>query len=601
MASDERDHFDNKGDKTGRSAKEKGFGGDERTQHYDEAGERVGKSREEEGLFGEKFTQHYDEAGEKTGRSTDEKGLFGERYTQHYDSRGEKAGTARAEKGLFGDEFVQHYDATGEKTGRTRVNQEARRREEREQRSREQLEQATRAYHADGALKLKNLKNVAWGPTLKLSFWRGMASGAVLTLIVPFLAYGGSLPERLLMAPVIGLAWGLTAWYGAPLNYILWRAIGAVLGPLTLGIGYLIANFALLVLAGTMSLGDPIIAYINRRSPHIFQVGDYPLFSLKSMIFIIKSKELNRERQDALDHDVHTAPAARDFSSQARSVSQPEPALPAPPLASRDAGATPEPAAPVHMDYAAEASEPAHARPRPSVLIFGVLLAAATVAALFVFAPNFETSPADQADAFQVLPYASQVVLVAKDDDLHFRQTPFARPDIAILRDSVAGEVLAVTGVVNQPEGAWYQVRLQDGRTAYFKATLVMTQSDFAAAQVSTLAANVPPQTLNSTDGAFGAFAISDSTLDWAVSYGFFDRAAAEVAAVRACAERGAGDCRTANYFENACGALAIDSSSRRWAAHWGQNEQAARASALRACGTGNCAIARVACSGGAQ
>lgn len=80
---------------------------------------------------------------------------------------------------------------------------------------------------------------------------------------------------------------------------------------------------------------------------------------------------------------------------------------------------------------------------------------------------------------FEVVPYTAQDTVVARESELNFRALPFARPDITVLRESVAGEVLHVTGLVNQPDGPWYQVRLEDGRTAYFKASLVVAQSDY--------------------------------------------------------------------------------------------------------------------------
>lgn len=88
---------------------------------------------------------------------------------------------------------------------------------------------------------------------------------------------------------------------------------------------------------------------------------------------------------------------------------------------------------------------------------------------------------ANDPNHFEVAPYAAQEVIVAREDGLNFRALPFARPDIVVLRETVAGEILNVTGLVNQPDGVWYQVRLADGTVGYFKASLAVPQSEHLA------------------------------------------------------------------------------------------------------------------------
>lgn len=383
MTANERDHTDNKGDKTGRSADEEGFFGDKRTQHYDAAGEPIGKSRTEKGPFGQEYVQHYDETGEETGRSRAEEGMFGDEYTQHYDSRGEKTGRSRKEKGLFGDEYVQHYNERGDPTGRTRVDEYARERHERERQLQESVKEAGRVYHANGALKLKDLRGVAWGPTFKLAFWRGVACAPGMAILIALLA-NGNIFERVLIGLGGAGVWALTAWYGAFLNYILWRAIGAVVGPLTLGIGYFVANFALLILAFIMSMGDPIIAHIVRRSPHFFQIDHFPTFSMKSMYFIVKGDEAAHERPMT---------AVRAAREQSRPGPPPAEST-SPPRREReqyDRGYT-------DSGRAAEYG-PVDEQPEPkrkglpiAALIFGVLIVAAAGAAWLSSGANFGAS-----------------------------------------------------------------------------------------------------------------------------------------------------------------------------------------------------------------
>jgi hypothetical protein len=84
----------------------------------------------------------------------------------------------------------------------------------------------------------------------------------------------------------------------------------------------------------------------------------------------------------------------------------------------------------------------------------------------------------EQAREFVVEPYAPPETLVARNTGSNFRAMPFAEDDVSVLRESVAGEALNVTGRVGQPDGVWYRVRLDDGRIAYLKGTLVETQND---------------------------------------------------------------------------------------------------------------------------
>lgn len=339
---------------------------------------------------------------------------------------------------------------------------------------------------------------------------------------------------------------------------------------------------------------------------------------------------------------------------------------------------------------------------------------------------------------FDVLPYTAQQVIVAREAALHFRAMPFSRPDIPIVRDTVGGEVLNVTGLVNQSDGAWYQVRMENGATAYFKASLAIPQEEFLATQqqqasqefllgqsangmvsvyatedadaltIRTVAttpwytgfivdvnrngffgdanrdvafgSNGPtscnqyrlsdnsatgcggftssasyeyhdlgnateivrripkrelsegmagmslrfevfnlstrqsaptfdatyeyrivsaPSVATPTGQGFGAFAISDATLSWGVSWNAPTQDAAVSSAINSCrnATNRPTDCREANHFSNACGALATGASSRSWGASWGETDQAARANALARCGRTDCAIQRSVCS----
>jgi len=125
--------------------------------------------------------------------------------------------------------------------------------------------------------------------------------------------------------------------------------------------------------------------------------------------------------------------------------------------------------------------------PRPRggfarVALVSILILVAGGGAFYLWQSSQRPVQADVAidpNHFEVQPYAAQQTIVASESELNIRALPFARPDVPILRESVAGEVLNVTGLVNQADGPWYEVRLVDGRTGYFKASLAVSQSEY--------------------------------------------------------------------------------------------------------------------------
>lgn len=116
------------------------------------------------------------------------------------------------------------------------------------------------------------------------------------------------------------------------------------------------------------------------------------------------------------------------------------------------------------------------------VALISILILVAGGGAFYLWQSSQRPVQADAAldpNHFEILPYAAQQTIVARESELNIRALPFARPDVPILRESIAGEVLNVTGLVNQADGPWYEVRLADGRTGYFKASLAVSQSEY--------------------------------------------------------------------------------------------------------------------------
>jgi len=109
-------------------------------------------------------------------------------------------------------------------------------------------------------------------------------------------------------------------------------------------------------------------------------------------------------------------------------------------------------------------------------------------AGVYLWRSNQQTlqvqAPIVDANRFDVLPYTAQQVIVAREGELNIRALPFSRPDIAVVRQTFAGETLNVVGLVNQLDGPWYQVQLADGRVGYFKASLAVPQSEYLTSSV---------------------------------------------------------------------------------------------------------------------
>lgn len=122
-----------------------------------------------------------------------------------------------------------------------------------------------------------------------------------------------------------------------------------------------------------------------------------------------------------------------------------------------------------------------------AILVVALALCVAGGAAFYFWQSNRTVVQAQTVDPnrFEVLPYSAQEVVVARESELNIRALPFARPDIAVLRETTAGEVLDVMGLVNQPDGPWYQIRLADGQVGYVKASLAVAQSAYLAASLT--------------------------------------------------------------------------------------------------------------------
>lgn len=95
----------------------------------------------------------------------------------------------------------------------------------------------------------------------------------------------------------------------------------------------------------------------------------------------------------------------------------------------------------------------------------------------------------------------------------------------------------------------------------------------------------------------YAAYAISDSTRRWGVSWNATSRAEAESAAIGYCES---SDCRSVVWFSDSCGALAMSGDGAWAASNWAANENEARERALSSCrdyGGASCEVQHATCS----
>lgn len=132
--------------------------------------------------------------------------------------------------------------------------------------------------------ELSDLGRVSWMPTLKLAAGRGFVTGGLLSIFLlagamssPLggLSHGQSQLGTALMAP---FAWAILG----PALAIFYWAIGWLVGKFVPGLGSLISLASALVICW----GDPIIFFLNRAYPRLFNVADLRFFNLRPMIFV---------------------------------------------------------------------------------------------------------------------------------------------------------------------------------------------------------------------------------------------------------------------------------------------------------------------------
>lgn len=132
--------------------------------------------------------------------------------------------------------------------------------------------------------QFSDLSRVSWGPTLKLAAGRGFATGAVFAVAILAMGIAGASRSTPSGASLAGFVLALPFLWAVlgPLLALLYWAAGWIVGKFVPGLGGLIT----LASALPICWGDPILYFVNRTYPQLFQVADLRFFNLRPMIVV---------------------------------------------------------------------------------------------------------------------------------------------------------------------------------------------------------------------------------------------------------------------------------------------------------------------------
>lgn len=134
-------------------------------------------------------------------------------------------------------------------------------------------------------MAVSDMRNVAWGATVKLAIARGFASALVLTIVGLVMGFfsgpsgGPGLVFKFL------LFWTFGAAIGGIVYIWMLRAIAATLGR-AVGIVVTIATLMQFIVVLLVAIGDPLVYALNQAMPHLLDVADFKFFNPVAVIFI---------------------------------------------------------------------------------------------------------------------------------------------------------------------------------------------------------------------------------------------------------------------------------------------------------------------------
>ena len=123
------------------------------------------------------------------------------------------------------------------------------------------------------------LQGVLWVLTAQLALARGFIAGCIWSIVVLF--YSDETTFQTILNIFI-----LTI--GMPFSYVILRLLNVILG--WLAIYAVILNLVSKVYSLAICVADPVIYFINRRFPHIFNVPHFGIFNF-FMLILVKDPE----------------------------------------------------------------------------------------------------------------------------------------------------------------------------------------------------------------------------------------------------------------------------------------------------------------------
>ena len=123
-----------------------------------------------------------------------------------------------------------------------------------------------------------DLGRVQWGPTIKLAVARGFFSGCVFAILIISLVPGPKASSEVLQVLFTPIAWGLLALPMVGLLYVFGKVVSSFIP--------LFGIWTHLITSLMICAGDPIIFFINKQFPALFNVSDLRIVNFRPMIFV---------------------------------------------------------------------------------------------------------------------------------------------------------------------------------------------------------------------------------------------------------------------------------------------------------------------------
>ena len=132
------------------------------------------------------------------------------------------------------------------------------------------------------AVEKSELQGVVWGSTARLALVRGVIAGCIWSVLIP-LYFDVPFSEYLATIFIITV--------GMPFSYVFLRFLNAILG--WLAIYAIVLNLVSKIYSIAICVADPIIYFINKRYPHVFNVPHFGIVNFYMLILVKDPAVLN--------------------------------------------------------------------------------------------------------------------------------------------------------------------------------------------------------------------------------------------------------------------------------------------------------------------